>query len=456
MGLLGLIGLVGLMGCNKASDNTYDNDGDGDGTTTTTQHAIGFSASLANEGGSAAASRENRTTRTAGDGELTTELLKGQGFGVYCWYTGTHTFTTAYDPVYINPNTGVTGPAYLLMQNQKVEWTVDASYLEGGYWTYSPSKYWPLNNAEMLTFRAYAPYVSYNLQTDANGIPLLPVVVKADDYHNGTQQDPLWGTGKLVNPSTNEYYHPGLDDPVGVAEAESKRYGTLYNNITYKMSGNQRMSYDVRDGYIDWYFHHGMASLMFACAIIKDPGCDKVTIKSISITPLYNQGLLSLNSETTQSTDKPTWSGQDGGITVTLEGATKGGDEWTAGDLTTSPGDPEALGYERYPFVIPATPLDETDATRTPYYNLLSTGLLIIPRNYSSTPMTITIKYTIDNDKDELTATGTLDDNFQGNTSYRVGLVLTPDTKGVEVNVVWAAFKPWISAGANNHTVYNW
>jgi hypothetical protein len=70
---------------------------------------------------------------------------------------------------------------FLLMNNQKVEWKNWNG--TGNVWGYTPTKYWPINAAELLTLRAYAPYVSYNLQTDANGMPMLPVVVKNDDYH---------------------------------------------------------------------------------------------------------------------------------------------------------------------------------------------------------------------------------------------------------------------------------
>ena len=46
------------------------------------QQQIGFRASVEEPG-----------TRAVGDGELTTALLKGKGFGVYCWYTGSDNFT---------------------------------------------------------------------------------------------------------------------------------------------------------------------------------------------------------------------------------------------------------------------------------------------------------------------------------------------------------------------------
>lgn len=462
VGLLGLIVLLVLTGCSSGGEETP---GIGDDPTVepaVVEHLIGFSAELAGDDGVAANSRASsplgmtRTTpHETGDGELTTELLKELGFGVYCWYTEGNNFSSP------------SNAKYMLMQNQKVEWkkwdgTTDS-------WNYTPSKYWPLKDNEKLTFRAYAPYVSYHLidgTTDiynseiyghttatfssyGEGMPLLPVVVKEDDYKNGTQHDPLWGTGRLVqgntDPTPDEYFP--LPD---------YRYGTHYDNITYKMSGDWRdkpsahIPADTRDGYIDWYFHHGMSRIMFSCAVIANPGCDKVTIKSIKVTPLYTQGLLDVSSPAKNKDDKPYWYQCSGDMTVELK---EGDPSNTAGDLASSPTpDSSDPGYTPYPFDIATSPTDPT-----PYYDLLDKGLLIIPRNYTGSPMTITIEYTIDDDDvNVLEASGSIATAFEGNTSYTLGLMLTPSTKGVEINVVWAAFTPWVSAGSKGHSVYNW
>ena len=396
MGLMGLIGPIGLMGC--SSD-------DAESPAPQEQCAVGFAATFAenDEEGTARRSQSRETTdqsgyatarmtRAVGDGELTNALLQEMGFGVYCWYTGTNNF--------VSPKTvGTT----ILMMNQKVEYT-------NSIWTYTPSKYWPLKDNEKLTFRAYAPYTNY-LYTDASGMPQLPVVVKANDYQNGTQHDPLWGTSK----------HGGTDD-------EEKTYGMLYDNYTYTMSGDTHSS-DSHDGTIDWFFHHGMSRLMFTCSIIKDPGCSKITIKSIKVNDLYTQGLLSISSTTTSDSDKPTW--------------------------TQSGGDMEVEIGTDYLISNPLEIITSTAAATTPV-NLLSKGLLIIPRNFGVTPMDIEISYTIDADPTVLTAKGTIGENFCGNTSYTIGLSLTPSTKGLEITVVHSAFTEWLPGGAGDHTVYNW
>ena len=372
------------------------------------EHEMGFTCSLAEP-----------TRGAVGEGEFTTEMLKTSGFGVYCWYTG----TTSFDPAFTAPRTHIKDylgeDGFLLMNNQKVEWKNWNG--TGNVWGYTPTKYWPINAAELLTLRAYAPYVSYNLQTDANGMPMLPVVVKNDDYHNGTQHDPLWGTGRLVLPSGE--YDPGTT------------YGHLYDNITYQMSGTYRLANasETRNGTIDWFFHHGMSCLMFTCSIVADPGCDKVTIVGFEIGDLYTRGLLSLSSPTASEAEKPIWSDYSGDMTVSLT------NKDANADLASKP------------FEI------TTGATETTPVNLLSHGLLIIPRNHDTGDgLKVTITYTIDSDPVEMTAVGTIHRNFEGNTKYTLGLKLTPTTGGLDIDIVQSAFTSWSDGGTGEHEVYNW
>ena len=394
---------------------------------TSTERPIGFMPKLADAESTARLTRAEE--KKPGDGELNTELLQQKGFGVYCWYTGKNNFTTA------------DASQVMLMQNQRVTYN-------GALWTYSPSKYWPLADDEKLTFRAYAPYVSYQLQTDTKGLPLLPVVVTKDDYHNGTQHDPLWGTGK----------HDGTEDAHDAAD-KNEVYGKLYDNYTYTMSGSL-LAKDNRDGTIDWYFHHGMASLMFTCSVIADPGCDQVVIRSISVSPLYDMGLLDLSSPATLLNDKPqkpAWADCSGDMTVEL---TENDPNTTAGDLAESPVQvtPDPL-YTAYPFTI-KTGTKSPDPTKpTDPANLLKKGLLIIPRDYSgSNPrMVVTVKYTIDKESEEQTAIGYVTNTtFYGNTSYIVGLKLTPATRGLEIEIVQMAFTKWVDDISIEREIYNW
>lgn len=409
--LMLMLPLLVLTACSSSSDSS---------DVVVPQHAIGFSGVFADNEGSTTSAP---ATRGVGDGEFTNTELQASGFGVYCWYTGSNDF--------VSP---LTAGTTILMMNQHV------TYNNTDLWHYTPSKYWPLNDQEKLTFRAYAPYVSYQLQTDNDGMPWLPVVVKATDYHDGTQHDPLWGTGKLVDPSTGEY-------------AVETTYGEHYDNIKYEMSGDYRLANasETKNGTINWYFHHGMARLLFLCSVIQNPGCDKVTIRSIEIEGLYTQGLLSLSSPTASKTKKPEWEQCEGDMTVTLSEATS--DNSVAGDLAPipTPEEPVPEGFNPYPFVI--TTSTSAATTSIP---LLEKGLLIIPRNFTSEGLKVTITYTVDTEATPMTAKGTIQQNFYGNTSYTLNLSLTPSTKGLEITLVQSAFTPWSIAGSGEREVYNW
>ena len=265
----------------------------------------------------------------------------------------------------------------------------------------------------------------------------------------------LWTYSPSKYWHVGEYYPENPAPPADPLYPDNKRYGTHYDNITYEMSGDYRLANasETRNGIIDWYFHHGMSKLMFTCSVVKDPGCDKVVIKGIKIENLYTQGLLSVNSPTASASEKPSWDQCDGNMVVALNGATTtdGGSTWTAGDLARAPGDAENPGYKPYPFVITTS---STQAT-TPV-DLLSHGLLIIPRDFTSEAMTVTITYSIDDDAEELTATGTIEREFLGNTSYTLKMNLTPSTQGLEISLVQGAFTPWQATVEGTHEVYNW
>ena len=74
------------------------------------------------------------------------------GFGVFAFYTGNSTFSTAKTSEYNYER-------QLLMNNQKVTST------DGKTWTYAPLRVWPANDAK-ISFFAYAPYVSYNTEAE--------------------------------------------------------------------------------------------------------------------------------------------------------------------------------------------------------------------------------------------------------------------------------------------------
>ena len=375
--------------------------------------AIGFNADM-----SEAVSRT--ATRAAGDGEIDNAALKASGFGVYCWYTGTADFTT---PKPTSARTGSSQPYTLLMRNQKVEWKAWDGVTDA--WGYAPAKYWPMDPNEKLTFRAYAPYTDYLVTDDGTGMPLLPVVVDKDDYHNGTQHDPLWGTGRSL---------------------ADVRYGSHYQDVTYNESSHRTDPDDAvdntTDGIIHWYFHHGMAKLVFF-AKLEDMGSDEeVYITNITIGPLYDKGLLNISSLAASSSDKPTWDVSEGGdMNVTLYGS----DDTHSQDLDT---------YT----IIKDTKDGLGNVTESGLRLLTTPGLLIIPRTYdSTTPLTISVSYKRALDDDNVfTVSTTIDSQtFVGNTVYTLNMNVS-SALNVVIESVNAAFTSWSEKIKENYEVYNW
>ncbi len=352
-------------------------------------------------------------TRAVGDGELTTVLLQGRGFGVYCWYTGSAAFTT---PKPASARTGSTQPYLMLMRNQKVTW--DAT---DGAWGYAPVKYWPQDPTEKLTFRAYAPYADYLLTDATTGMPLLPVVVTKDDYHNGTQHDPLWGTGRSV-----------ADD----------KYGEHYTDVTYATSSHRTTpdatADNTADGYIHWYFHHGMTKLVFKAKLADEaPDDERIKITAIKLEPLYTRGLLDLGSAATSASDKPTWTDCNG-----TDEDMKGTGALTLNLDTDTPANSD---------------LRDVTVTKTagvaPVVDVAKEGLLIIPRTFTTAnPLVITVYYQREGDATVYETQAKLPDitknppqtdpqAFHGNTVYNITLNINPVTKDftitISVNLYW-------------------
>ena len=369
------------------------------------QQQIGFRASVEEPG-----------TRAVGDGELTTALLKGKGFGVYCWYTGSDNFT---EPKPSSARTGSTQPYLMLMRNQKVTWDGTTTA-----WSYAPKKYWPQDPTEKLTFRAYAPYTDYLLTDATTGMPQLPVVVTKDDYHNGVQHDPLWGTGRSV--------------------ADAK-YGEHYTNVTYATSSHRTtpdaVADNTTDGYIHWYFHHAMAKLVFKARLADEaPDDESIKITAIKLEPLYTRGLLDLSSTSASASDKPTWTDFNG-----TDEDMKGTEALTLNLDTDPPANSDLKN------VVITKPADSTEPVVP--VDVAKEGLLIIPRTYpTDSPLVITVYYLREGDATVYEAQAKLPDitkdppqtdpqAFHGNTVYTITLNINPVTKNftitINVNLYW-------------------
>ncbi len=387
--LLQLIWPLLLLSCSTEPTGTEN--------PTTDEVAMGFTATLSET--NSATSRAPEDFR--GWGEHNNDSLKLKGFGVYCWNTG----AKSYDPESADPTLNDIRKAtqYLLMRNQKVEWT-------GSAWDYSPSKYWPLISSHKLTLRAYAPYVDYQLPVDANGFPQLPVVVYADDYCNNTQKDPLWGTSRHSSYISDDANTNG-------------RYGALYNNYTYVMSGND-LTADERDGIIDWYFHHGMTKLGLQAILEEPKPHTEVRITKVETGPYYNEGLLNIfTSPSERSSEKPVWSDRAGDIWVTI----------------AYHHDPDGTGTKIHDDLTGAV------LNGSSYTNIAVNGLLAIPRDYTGeTKLTIRVTY-----EETDTSTGitglpvtveaTVDLDAKGNTVYALQMLLGAESLSIRsfVNIDW-------------------
>ena len=382
------------VSCHESDQTTPSDEG--------AQRMIGFRASV-----------EESDTRATGVGELTTALLKDRGFGVYCWYTGNADFT---EPKPTSARTGSTQPYLMLMRNQKVTWNATV-------WDYSPKKYWPQDPTEKLTFRPYAPYTDYLLTDATTGMPQLPVVVTKDDYHNGTQHDPLWGTGRL-----------DTDD----------KYGNHYDNVTYTSSSHRTTpdatDDNTTDGYIHWYFHHGMSKLVFKAKLSDEaPNDERIKITAIKLEPLYTRGLLNLSSPATQASDKPIWTDCNGS-----DEDMKGMSALTLSLDTDTPANSDLNDVFISKPADPTTPAEPVDVAKE--------GLLIIPRTFPTTdPLVITVYYQREGDTTVYEAQAKLPDtaadpqatsrDFFGNTAYTITLNINPVTKyftiTINVNLFW-------------------
>lgn len=395
--LLQLFLLLLLNACQSGSSETDD-----PGHQPEVQIPLGFSGSMADASQSAPARSHETRGVTRVDryrGVWTTEGLQGVGFGVYCWYTGTSDFNVAgweAGSAHIKDCIGPSG--YMLMRNQKVEW-------DGSKWDYSPSKYWPLVASEKLTFRAYAPYVDYNLITDPSGVsdrgtPYLPVIVHADDYCKRAQQDPLWGTSAYTD----------LTD--AGTKSDNAKYGKHYNNFTYQMSGTSLES-DSRDGTIDWYFHHGMAMFALQAQLVKEIPGTEVRITGIYTGPFYNQGLLDIfNSKSEVNTQKPIW--QDRSYPE--------GDNFYVNIAYQH--DPDGSGTNIH------NDLNGVVLNASTYTNVAENGLLVIPRDYSgATKMLVRVTYTETTGLTVVTkqVEAYVNLDVQGNTVYALQLMLNSE-----------------------------
>lgn len=231
-------------------------------------------------------------TRAGYEGSINTDVLKdnskAKGFGVFAYYTGTKTYN------------GVNGASATLkpnfMWNQQVSWETGHSDEIGAVgdakWTYSPLKYWPNEvkttdvddqdkdadnkpattpneNGGMLSFFAYAPYVTTGSGTDGimaittnaqKGDPIITYKIAED----GEVVDLLWGTYSGTSTNVNNENNNGVtstanDNPVVTAPLTSR--ATYQADILQGYTTNADLTKQKTDGTVGFAFKHALSKV---------------------------------------------------------------------------------------------------------------------------------------------------------------------------------------------------
>lgn len=276
----------------------------------------------------------NRGLTRAGEaGELTTENLKTEGFGVFGYYTDNQVYTASSIPNFF--------------YNQQVTFNTSV-------WTYSPVKYWPnefggtaiSDGVDKLTFFAYAPYVRVDPETG-----LLP---SNDDSTTGImgltsntkQGDPMVKYFVDMRPSK------GVDLCWGVANqalsAANTVTGATANNIAVGAPFKDVVKPKTGDK-IFWNFKHALAKLNVQIDADVDKSAHgtgdevgtkadgtagtvtKIYVRSVTFEGFAIKGLLNLNADATA----PLWydltgNNKIGGTKVTIFDGRRDGKEGQA------------------------------------------------------------------------------------------------------------------------------
>lgn len=287
--------------------------------------------------GFGAYSNRGIATKAGSVSSIDLNALRGdEGFGVFAYYTDAN----EYDPQSI-PN---------FMYNQQVKWDGSSK------WTYEPVKYWPneygdtaiSDDADKVTYFAYAPYVEVvpstgKLTADADdqkwGIAGLsrnsaagdPLVKYIASFDEAKSVDLLWG---VVNPSADEAW----DLVNGGSQTMSK--GLPWLNVERPHGVDQSLKF---------YFQHATAQLNVQIDADPDitvhdettPIADgtKVYVRSVTFTGLATKGALNLNNTTSAKAEWLDYNGTndlESGETVTIYDGRKDGKEGTLGGVASN------------------------------------------------------------------------------------------------------------------------
>lgn len=261
-------------------------------------------------------------TKAGFAGSLDALSFKGPGFGVYG-------YVSASEPDF--------------MSNQHISWN-------GSAWTYSPLKYWPNDDADRVSFFAYAPYVSRDEVTGStSGIISLPA--------NDT--------------SIPEIGYCVADKP---EQAVDLMYGVNADGLPFLNMGKQRLGEKI-----EYYFRHALAKLTVnvdADFDVEDPNT-RVVIESVSLSTarLSTSGTLNLRNDVANTP------------------------KWTPGAALSNYSLPITYGLKHVSGDYSQQPLGVTGSTQ-PLMGLAPDGitpasLLFVPNSAGTGDLTTTIRYRI-------------------------------------------------------------
>ena len=239
MGLMGPIGLIGLMVFSACSSEQQE------GEATVQQQPVDLVAYTAQP-----------TTRADSSMLAEPAIPMGKSIGVYAYYHDNSTWAVedAADPKRTLPN--------FMFNQQATNPGLDLPY------TYSPLKYWPNEEEDGVSFIAYYPYSSTAAEITRSGItPLMdnlglpPYGVGLPQFRFAVKDDVKQQVDFLVSDLLPDLHYPD----------------------------NTRISDRVR-----FYFKHALSKIEFRI-IVDEAIRERVayfTLNGISITNIYNEGLL--------------------------------------------------------------------------------------------------------------------------------------------------------------------
>jgi len=281
-------------------------------------------------------------TRAGQAGPLTLDNLKlapsaGGGIGVFAYYTDNNDYEQSRIPDF--------------MYNQLVEY-------KGNIWSYEPIKYWPneygdkaiSDDADKVTFFAYAPYVATNTNgkilkstgsdEDKWGITGMsrnsnqgdPIVKYIASFEAGKSVDLLWG---VCDNNNWDLIQTGGDQNINDGVK-----GLPWLNVQRPKEAKTQADASQR---VKFTFKHALTQLSFNIDAIVDEitkgnnqlaANTNIYVRQISFTGVALKGALNLNNEVANTAK---WLDYDGiadiesGTPITLYDGLKDGKEGTAG-----------------------------------------------------------------------------------------------------------------------------